>query len=145
MWHGRLRSKLSKLYIKRSVFLYFTKKNKLSPSFDLFSKSINEHQFLTSTLRQSWSACTGSLTMICAKVNAYINTNYWLSVSKPGFWASTTSGHLWKCKTNLSKSNGSKDMTFFSLVFQHFTVNRQIRVWKRFLEEKRSYLLNHLT
>ena len=88
---------------------------------------------------------TGSLTMKCAKVKAYITPKYWLSVSQSGFWASATSGHLWKCKANLSKLNGSRDMTFFSLVFQRFTVHGQIRVWKMFLAEKKSYLWNHLT
>ena len=88
---------------------------------------------------------TGSLTMKCAKVKAYSTLQYWISVSKKGLRVFATSGHLWKCKTNLSKSNSFRDMTFFSLVFQHFTVNWQIRVWKIFLAEKRSYLLNHLT
>ena len=37
---------------------------------------------------------TGSLTMKCAKVKAYINPNYCLYVSKSGLWASTTSRHL---------------------------------------------------
>ena len=56
---------------------------------------------------------TGSLTMKCAEVKAYINPSHWLSVSKSGFLASTTSGHLWKCKTNLSESNSSKDTPLF--------------------------------
>ena len=45
---------------------------------------------------------TGSLTMKCAKVKAYVAQKYWLSFSKLGFWTFTISGHLWKCKTNLS-------------------------------------------
>ena len=93
---------------------------------------------------KSWNA-TGSFTMKCAKVKAYITPKYWLSVFKSGFWASATSGHLLKYTANLSQSNGSREMTFFSLVFQRFTVHGQIWVWKMFLAEKRSYIWKHLT
>jgi len=74
---------------------------------------------------------TGSFTKKCAKVKAYITPKYKLSVSKSGFWASFTLGYLWICKANLGKSNGSRDMTFFSArnIFQTLICPCTVKRW----------------